>query len=170
MKRLIVAAALLLIVPAMASAQNANPPYRGQGYFFFGLGTWTPSYVHPVIKQVGFGGEGFLYKGLGVGAEASYASWRTHSTAWIGSGDFSYHFRRNAARLQVDPFVLGGVSIVGPTEVGGGRGSPAGNFGGGANLWLAQHAALRFDFRDVVGASFWGYSHVIAFRIGMTFR
>jgi len=170
MKRLIVAVALLLTMPAMAPAQNPNPRYLGQGYFFFGWGTGTPSYVHPVIKQVGFGGEGFLYKGLGVGAEASYASWGTQSTAWIGCGDLSYHFRRHAAPFQVDPFVLGGVSIVGPTEVGGGRGSPALNFGGGANLWLAKHAALRFEFRDVAGASFWNFDHVFSFRIGMTFR
>jgi hypothetical protein len=159
------------MVPALASAQNTEHPYRGQGYLFLGLGTGTGGGYLPVVKQVGFGGEGFLYKGLGVGAEAAYASWgEYYNKAWIGSGDISYHFRRHAARLQVDPFVLGGVSIVGPTQVGGGRGSPAGNFGGGANLWLAQHAALRFEVRDVVGASFWAFDHVITFRIGMTFR
>ena len=173
MKRLIATVALLLLVPALAPAQNAYHPYRGQGYLFFGLGPGTGSgwSTNTLIKQVGFGGEGFLYKGLGVGAEAAYASWgQYYNKAWIGCGDLSYHFRRHAARLQVDPFVLGGVSIVGPTQVGGGRGSPAGNFGGGANLWLAQHAALRFEVRDVVGANFWEFDHVIAFRIGMTFR
>jgi len=76
-KRFIAAAALLLMAPAMAPAQNANPPYRGQSYLFFGLGPGTGSYwsANTLIKQVGFGGEGFLYKGLGAGAEAAYASW-----------------------------------------------------------------------------------------------
>ena len=173
MKRLIVTAALLFMVPALASAQNADQPYRGQGYFFFGWGTGTASScAYPTFLHGGGGGEGFLYKGLGFGAEAGYASWgRYYNTAWIASGDFSYHFRRHARPRGVDPFVLGGVSFVGPTQVGGGRGSPAGNFGGGANLWLAKHAALRFEFRDIVGATqFWPYSHYISFRVGMTFR
>ena len=173
MKELLATTAMLLMVPALASAQSAEPKYRGQGYVFFGLGPGTGSgwSTDNFIKQAGFGGEGFLYKGLGAGAEAAYASWgEYYDTAWIGSGDLSYHFGRHAARFRVDPFVLGGVSIVGPTEAGGGRGSPAGNFGGGANLWLADHAALRFEFRDVVGASFWSFDHVISFRVGVTFR
>jgi len=172
MKELIATAALLFMVPALALAQNVDHSYRGQGYFFFGMGTGMPSYYHPLILHVGGGGEGFLYKGLGFGAEAGYASWGGYyNKAWIASGDFSYHFRRHARRGGVDPFVLGGISFVGPTMVGGGRGSPAGNFGGGANLWLAEHAALRFEFRDIVGATqFWPYSHYISFRVGMTFR
>ena len=173
MKTLIAKTALLLMVPALASAQNADHPYRGQGYFFFGWGTGTPSFFqHPLIVHGGGGGEGFLYKGLGFGAEAGYASWGGYyAKAWTASGDFSYHFRRHARPGGVDPFVLGGISFVGPTMVGGGRGSPAGNFGGGANLWLAKHAALRFEFRDIVGATqFWSYSHYISFRVGMTFR
>ena len=173
MKRLIMTAALLLLVPPLASAQSPDNQYRGQGYVFFGWGTGTPSYfVHPFIEHVGGGGEGFLYKGLGFGAEAGYATWGgCCNSAWIASGDFSYHFGRHARRGRVDPFVLAGVSFVGPTQVGGGRGSPAGNYGGGANLWIAKHAALRLEFRDVVDATqFWSYTHYISWRAGMTFR
>ena len=173
MKTRIPKAALLLMVPALASAQNTSHPYRGQGYLVFGFGFGTgisPTY-RPVIEQVGFGGEGFLYKGLGAGAEAGFVSWgANYDTAVIASGDVSYHFGRHARAGRLDPFVLGGPSFVGPTEAGGGRGSSAGNFGGGANLWLADHAALRFEFRDVVGASFWNFDHVVAFRVGVTFR
>jgi hypothetical protein len=64
--------------------------------------------------------------------------------------------------------VLGGPSFVGPAHAG--RGSPAGNFGGGANLWLAKHAALRLEFRDVVGAHYWVYTHYLSFRAGVTIR
>jgi hypothetical protein len=161
------------MVPALASAQNAEQKYRGQGYFFFGWGTGTSSYFHPLILHVGGGGEVFLYKGLGFGAEAGYASLGTRDVkACIASGDFSYHFRRHARRGGVDPFLLGGASFVGPTEGEAGRGSAAGNFGGGANVWIAKHAALRFEFRDIVGAThrFWAYSHYISWRVGMTFR
>ena len=182
-RRRIGTVALLLIMPTFALAQDAEPHYRGQGYGFIGLGTGTgyacyvpvtnarPSCL-PFFQQVGFGGEGFLYKGLGVGAEAAYVSWGSadYWKAWIGSADFSYHFGRHAKPRGFDPFVLGGFSVVGPTHAGNGRGAPAGNFGGGANFWLTRHAALRFEFRDVVGANFWAYDHYLSFRIGMTFR
>jgi hypothetical protein len=183
MKGLITIATFLFLVPALTLAQDTDHPYRGQGYGFFGLGTGTGKTslapgtgtcsCRPVFEGVGFGGEGFLYKGLGVGAEAAYVSWGTGDfhKAWVGSADFSYHFGRHAKPRGGDPFVLGGLSVVGPAHVGNGRGTPAGNFGGGANLWITHHAALRFEFRDVVGAnSLWLYHHYVSFRLGMTFR
>jgi hypothetical protein len=176
MKRLIVTTALLLMVPALGAAQEAEHSYRGQGYLFFGLGTAPGSSglfdgaANPFFEHVGGGGEGFLYKGLGFGGEAEYAHYGPDGQAWIGSADFSYHFGRHAVRGKLDPFVIGGFSVVGPTQKGGGRGSPAGNFGGGANWWLAEHAALRFEFRDVAAANFWPYDHVLSFRVGVTFR
>jgi hypothetical protein len=152
------------------SAQGGVRPYRGQGYLTFGLGPGSYR-TSPLFKEVSFGGEGFLYKGLGVGGEVAYASYGGYDrTAWIGSVDISYHFGRHAAPGKVDPFLLGGLSVVGPTQRGGGRGSPAGNFGGGLNVWVAQHAALRFEVRDVVGAEFWTYTHNVTFRFGVTFR
>ena len=174
MKMLIARAVLLLTMPALLWAQDADHPYRGQGYLFFGAGPGTGGPTKPVFKQVGGGGEGFLYKGLGVGAEVEYANPSEGSNeftnALVGSAYFSYHFGRHAKRGKVDPFALGGFSVVGPAQAGGGRGSLAGNFGGGANWWLATHAALRFEFRDVVGAKFWPYDHVLSFRLGVTFR
>jgi hypothetical protein len=184
MKELIAAAALLFMVPALASAQNTHHRDPGQGYLFLGESagiipggnTLMPGgveYVFPVdmrVQQLGLGGEAFLHEGLGAGAEVSHASWAGNNAAWIVSGDLSYHFRRHARRGGVDPFVLGGVSIVSATEAGTGRASPAGNFGVGANVWLAKHAALRFECRDVVGANSWSFSHVVSFRIGVTFR
>jgi len=171
MGKLIAIAALLLVAPALVLAQDTDHRYRGQGYLFFAWGTGTPSYVHPLILHVGGGGEGFLYKGLGFGAEAGYANWGARfAKAAIASGDFSYHFRRHARRGGVDPFALIGASFVGPTQAGGGRGSPAGNIGGGANLWLKEHAALRIEFRDVIGAQYWAFSNYVSWRVGVTFR
>ncbi len=170
MRKLITTVALLLAVPALASAQNANHQYRGQGYFFFGLGTATGGYINPFIEHVGGGGELFVYKGLGMGAEAGYAHWgRGCDQAWIASGDVSYHFRRSTRRGGVDPFVLIGVTGYFPTSQG--RGEPAGNFGGGVNLWLAEHAALRLEVRDhVPNYDMTNGNHYISFRIGVTFR
>jgi len=177
MKKLLGTASLLLMVPAWASAQNPDDHYRGQGYVYFGLGTGTYQCFrgpfpcpHPLFKAVGGGGEGFLYKGLGFGAELGYANWGGYDNqAWITSGDFSYHLRRRAAR-GIDPFVLAGASLIVPTLKEGGRGDVAPNFGGGANLWLAKHAALRVEFRDIAAANFWPYDQYLSFRVGLTLR
>jgi hypothetical protein len=174
MKKPIATAALLLMVPALASAQSKDHPSRGQGYFFFGLGN-TDCCASRVVKHVGFGGEGFLGEGLGVGAEVGYAHWGGSGLdAWIASGDFSYHFRPSAPRGGVDPFVLAGGTMFAPTAKGNGRGLPGGNFGGGVNIWLTERAALRLEVRDHVNAGRWGppapADHYISFRVGVTFR
>ena len=174
MKKLIAISALVFMIPMLASAQTEDHPYRGQGYGFFGLGTGLNDY-HPVAEQAGFGGEGFLFKGFAFGAEAAYSHYNTSGgfgiSAWIGSLDPSYHFGRHAARRGVDPFILGGFSLYGPTSKGGGRGQPGGNFGGGVNLWLAEHAALRLEIREhVAGFSYLPSGTAIAFRVAVTFR
>jgi len=185
MKSLVATATLLLMAPVLLPAQTVGPRYAGQGFFDFGLGTGEGStgpffipgphtYPQPRMWQVGGGGERFLYKGLGVGAEAGIVKWT--GDPWPGgavtaSGDLSYHFGRHARRGKLDPFVLGGLSFVGPTKKQGGRGTPAGNYGGGVNLWTEKHVALRCEFRDIAGATqYWPFPHYISFRFGVTFR
>jgi len=175
MRKFVVTTAFFLLIPAMSSAQSAEPGYAGQGYFFIGLGKGTPFGYSPLIVHVGGGGEGFLYKGVGLGAEVGYLSWagRLSGSAWSATGDLSYHFGRNRRRGKLDPFVLGGIAAVGSagSEAWGSGVSPAGNFGGGANLWISERSALRVEFRDIVGATeLWDYRHYLSWRIGMTFR
>lgn len=169
MKGLLAAGLSLLLLPALAGAQDKTNHYREQGYLFLGFGTGTGSRGLPnFFHQVGVGGEGFLYKGFGFGGEVGYASW-SYGDAWVGSVDFSYHLRRRARQGMVDPFGEGGFSVLAPSSGYGRRGQPAGNFGGGANIWLGKRDALRLEFRDVVGLRP-GYYHVVSFRIGLTFR
>ena len=170
MNKVIVLAALFLLIPAFAPAQDPAPKYRGQGYVIFGQGTGFGVPVHTYFDQVAFGGEGFLHKGWAFGGEAA----RANHEKWIGSVDASYHFRRHAARGGIDPFGLAGFSLYAPAHEGGGRGEPGANYGGGVNLWLAKHAALRLEVRDYL------YSYhtlpgnnafsALSFRAGMTFR
>jgi hypothetical protein len=176
MKRLIAAATLLAIMPALALAQNADHQYRGQGYAFFGLGTPTSTghrFYHPAVEHIGFGGEGFLVKGFGIGVEVGWAYWGggVEGQAWTASGDVSYHFRRSAPRGRVDPFVLVGITGYFPTSHGA-RGAPAGNFGGGVNIWLRERAALRLEVRDHVSDNgrFGPGNHYLSLRVGVTFR
>jgi hypothetical protein len=177
MKKLTAIAVLVLMVPMLASAQDTDHQYHGQGYGFYGIGT---SLTYPyyrstgsAIQQVGFGGEGFLFKGLGLGGEISYVDWGGFGNqAWLPAVDWSYHLRGNRARARVDPFALGGVSVYVPT-MHGNRGDAAGNFGGGVNYWLRPHLALRFEVRDTVNGSCCSFgpgNHYLSFRFGITFR
>lgn len=180
MKKLIVAAVLLLVLPTLALAQQPAPQDAWQGYAFLGAGTGARycAYGCGTIWHGGFGGEAFLHKGLGVGAEAGFAHWGpnnfgfNYNDAFIVSGDFSYHFRRRALRGQLDPFVLIGPSAYFPTNHG--RGLLAGNFGGGVNFWLSRRAALRLEIRDYVNPNSdlngWPGPHSVSFRFGITFR
>jgi len=173
MRKLVVSTAFFLLIPTLASAQSAEPRYAGQGYLVFGLGTGAAAYVQPFMWQAGGGGEVFLSGGMAMGGEAGYVHWSGSSwpnSAVTASGDLSYHFGRHAGHDKLDPFLLGGLSFVGPTVKGGGRGSPALNFGGGATFWLGKHAGLRLEFRDIAGAGFWYFGEYLSWRAGVTFR
>lgn len=182
MKRLIAIVASMLLAPALVVAQEAARPYRVQGYGFGAFGTASgtaPGYAHPLIDQLGFGGEGFLYKGLGVGGEAVWSHYRIYGSdqkTWIGSVDGSYHFGRHAPRGGVDPFLIGGPFVYSATSANGQDVEMGWNFGGGVNVWVAHHAALRFEVREHlnIGGNLpdnTGFDFpAVAFRIGVTFR
>lgn len=168
------AAVLILLLPLFASAQDADHQYHGQGYGYFGIGASAGNQVSSsAVQLVGFGGEGFLYKGLGLGGEVGYASWGgPYHRAWVPSVDFSYHFRGNVAHAKVDPFVYGGVSVYAPT-MHDARGSAAGNAGVGVNQWFHPHAALRLEVGDTIESSTPNLGpggHSLSFRVGVTFR
>lgn len=186
MREFIVAVVLAAVTPSFGLAQTADHPYRGQGYVVFGMGTASAGGEHPdlFVVSAGGGGEFFVYKGLGMGAEASYAHLGRGPDlqAWIASGDLSYHFGRNARRGKTDPFVVLGVSGFFPTRGlpagnsvffpdSDGRLEPAGNFGGGVNLWLAKRVGLRFEARDYIQEyASSGPGHDVSFRVGISLR
>jgi len=196
MKRLIATAALLLLAPSLVSAQNPDHPYRAQGYFFVGpivsntRYVVNPDYYGTVFTSgeplppdlffhergganIGFGGEVFVYKGLGVGAEAGYAgpdwSFDGNGAVGVGSIDASYHFFRKKNHRKVEPFATGGYSLYFGDRTAFQHGY---NLGGGVNLWVAKHAALRLEVRDQGHINYFhsAFTHFVAFRVGMTFR
>src|ERR1700757_2314987 len=64
-------ASVFFIFASSALAQEPNRS-RGQGYFFFALGmgdNGPEGHQYQPDIHLGAGGEGFIYKGLGVGAE-----------------------------------------------------------------------------------------------------
>jgi hypothetical protein len=198
MKKLIVRAALLLLVPMLASAQDVDHQYHGQGYWFFaGAGSGTGSFQSGLSTtslpsgsvsnspQFGGGGEYLVAKGLGFGGEllSSTQSFEGASlSTWVGSINVSYHFGSSTKMRKVEPFVTGGYTFFYVSNIGFGPDS-GGNFGAGLNIWLMRHAALRLEIRDDVGGQdlsaefepegtyyLRSSQHLVGFRIGMTFR
>jgi outer membrane protein with beta-barrel domain len=171
MKNSIAAAVLLFSAPLLVLAQQTSPKYSAQGYLVLGVGDGDHARS---TFHAGGGGEVFLYKGLGFGAEADYAhgsalGWA--NSMWIGSGNLTYHFGRKAKRGKADPFVALGPSGFFPASEG--RGTVAVNLGAGVNIWLRQHTGLRLEVRNFVnaGSAANGWPrHVIAVRFGVTFR
>ncbi|MGD0223349.1 MAG: hypothetical protein ABSF71_13515 [Terriglobia bacterium] len=195
MKKLIATVAILLMVPTLAPAQNADHPYRAEGYFFIGpivsntRDVFNPAYAGVVFTDgepapanlffhavggasTGFGGEAFVSGGLALGGEVGYAgpdwSFSGGSAVGIMSPDVSYHFFPKKCR-RVEPFATGGYSLY----FGDRRATQSGfNFGGGVNLWVAKHAAVRLEVRNQGSIDYFHsqFTHYVAFRIGMTFR
>ena len=179
MKKLSVAVALLLLVPMLASAQNADHQYRGQGYLFFaGAGSSTAS------LQFGGGGEWLADDGLGLGGELlrSTQSWEGATLdTWIGSANLSYHFGSSRKNRKLEPFVTGGYTFFYVSDITLPHAN-GGNFGVGLNIWLKGHTALRLEIRDDVGGRslsaefepegtyYLRSQHLVGFRIGVTFR
>jgi hypothetical protein len=184
MKAFIAIAAVLLLAPAWASAQNLDPQSsyhqpHGLGYIFVGYGS------RQMGQTEGFGGEAYLAKGLGVTAEVGTTGRGTKSNGnpnWIGVGslDFAYHLFLKRTHNQVAPFVTGGYSnfFGQDTDTPGGNLTNGYNLGGGIDLLAAKHVGMRFDFRyfghggRILWASFPTLPQFsfAAFRVGLTFR
>jgi hypothetical protein len=155
---------LLTICSGWASAQ-LEKKYSGQGYVFFAPGVVAPG--GSGTFQVGGGGEGFVHKGLGVGAEIGYLFPRTSAGDGLGlfSVNGSYNFQNPQSGRKLIPFVTGGYSLAF-------RGGSANllNFGGGVNYWFREKMGLRLEFRDHLGSPCGCRVQFLQFRIGLAFR
>jgi len=177
------AAALGLMVPVLVSAQSTDHQSRGVGYVFVGAGT------HNMGLTTGFGGEGYVYKGLGVGAEVGAAGVGASANdnsnlIGVGSADLSYHFFPKKSKTA--PFVAGGYTVFFGQDVFlqyPGLRSPGNythgfNVGGGVDLLATKHVGVRLDVRynahgdHILWASFPDTAQFsfVAFRVGLTFR
>ncbi|MGA9056508.1 MAG: hypothetical protein WB763_08375 [Terriglobia bacterium] len=201
MKILIATVALLLTVPPFIWAGNADGnSVQGQFYFFtapivsntrynvnpayYGV-VFTPGEPLPANYQLtavggnntGFGGEVLINKGidkgLGLGVELGYGgpdwSFDWGDTVGVLSIDASYHFFGKKNRRRVEPFATGGYSLYFGDRTATQTGF---NLGGGVNIWVFKHAALRLEVRNQDGINYFHsqFTHYVAFRFGMTFR
>ena len=172
MKKLIVAAALLLVVPAVVSAQDAVHGYPVEVYAF-------GAYEATLSVAGGGGGEWLFSNGLGLGGEFVQAV--LPFDEFKVSANVYYHFGPSTNNRKFEPFVTGGYTYFYVPDVGLPHAN-GGNFGVGANIWLKKHAALRLEIRDTIGGrnisidyepegnSYTAPQNVVSFRIGVTFR
>ena len=162
MCRVMLGLLLLGAAPALGSAQSYGE-HHGQGYAYFAPGASSPGGSGTI--QMGGGGEGLVYKGVGLGGELGYlVPWQsfTHGLGVV-SFDGSYHFNRSQ---KLVPFVSCGYTLFFRSGAVNGI-----NFGGGVNYWFRERVGLRLEFRDQVGIELEGpSSHFYGLRVGLSFR
>ena len=151
---------LLALAPMAALAADSEEPYRGNGSLFYGPGRAPGG---GSLQQIGIGGEGFVYKGLAVGADIGYEFPSEGFSYGIGllsvNGSYHLNHRRHA---KLSPFVTGGYTLA----FRGGHANLA-NFGGGVTWWMAEHVGLKMEMRDYVWP---GGQHSPQAMVGVSFR
>jgi hypothetical protein len=152
---------LVVLAPIAAAAQSGD--HRGQGYAFVAP---TTSSGGGFGLHFGAGGEGLVYKGLGVGAEVGYLASPRDLGQGVGilSPNVSYNFTKASRSGKFAPFVTGGYSLLFGSDA-----LHAVNVGGGVNWWFKDRLGLRLEFRDHVTVQF-GSAHILGVRIGLAFR
>ena len=163
MRNLIVSLLWIFCAAGTTFGQTATER-RGQGYVFIAPSGFTSGATAGL--HFGGGGEGLVYKGLGVGGELGYAApfERFNSGLGVASINGSYHFKNATASGKLVPFVTGGYSLLFRSAT-----ANAFNFGGGVNYWFKERVGLRVEFRGHVPQSS-EISRIYGFRVGLSFR
>jgi hypothetical protein len=165
MLRIIRTIICLAVISTFAAAQTPNG-HRAQGYVFGGVGGIAPNGEGSTL-QLGVGGEGLIYKGLGAGGEIGYLASANNFVNGFGifSANGSYHFVNASEGGRFVPFATGGYSFLFRS---GGHANGF-NFGGGINYWIRERMGLRVEFRDQVIPD--GQArHFLGVRVGLSFR
>src|SRR5262249_55700117 len=120
----------LVLLPFAAAGQSGD--HHGQGYAFVAPSVFSEG---GGALHFGVGGEGLVYKGLGVGGDVGYGRFigRDNNGFGVVSVNGSYHFTNATRSGQLAPFVTGGYSLL-----FSGDAVNAINLGGGVNLWFKE--------------------------------
>jgi hypothetical protein len=145
-------------------AQERHKPRAG-GHFFF-----APGQRHDTgssTLQIGGGGEGYVYKGLGFGGDVGALNVQstTGVRQWTSMVSLNalYHFN-SADKSRFSPFIIGGVTVIPAFDVPGGV-----NIGGGLQYWFRDRIGLRIEFRDHILTGMRNHHYPQA-RIAIAFR
>jgi hypothetical protein len=159
---ILITAATVVLTAQLALGQTEKPP--AHGYVFFSLA--QPFDRPGTGMAAGGGGEGFLYKGLSLGADVAYIFPKDEPATGIGmfSVNPGYHFYQLTASRKVVPFVTGGYSLGFRNGVGNFF-----NYGGGVTYWFSERLGLRLELRD---HRYFTYPQdsLLMFRMGLSIR
>jgi hypothetical protein len=170
--RTIQTSTLLFALMFLASPVFSQEAERhGQRYVFVGGGAWKAELGPDPLISTGFGGEKWVYPGLGLTGEIQ-AFVQPSGGHYYGGGTVSangtYHFTDKArAPGRLIPFGTGGFSAV---LLCSGQCWPTIGFnvGGGINYWRTAGRGLRLEFRDTVTKDY-GATHLWEIRTGFSF-
>lgn len=167
MKNLVLATIITFAVTTLAIAQETSKPAM-QVHGFLGGGGLFVEGERAGLVQAGGSVEGKVYKGLGVGVEASYLAFKDAWGEGFGliSPNATYHFP-TSTNGKITPFITGGYSLAYKEGT-----ANLANFGGGVDYWPSKHVGIRFDLRDHVSPGAFGDSaaHFLVARIGILGR
>jgi hypothetical protein len=164
MKGFISGICCVLVVAGFAFAAD-NQDRKGQGYVFFATGGATGGGRTDAVMHFGLGGEGVLYKGLGLGGEIGYLYPTVSASSGIAivSINALYQFGLPTSTRKTVPFITGGWSIaVRDSAINGA------NIGGGVTYWFRRRLGLRMEFRDHFAARDIT-AHIWEGRVGLSF-
>jgi hypothetical protein len=159
-RTLVLAAALAAGLTAQQSSPEKPFRYNGNAHLYFATGACQHGYAH---VGAGGGGEGFLWRGLALGADLGYHRFVDDVGFGLMSLTVGYHFVDRKKPKKFDPFV--NFTPLG-AYIANGIG-PAGSLGGGLNWWFKPRMALRTEVRF---QALNGEEALTMFRIGLSFR
>jgi hypothetical protein len=118
---------------------------RGSAYVYYaGAAPLEPgASAYPV--GIGAGGQVFLIRGLGAGADFGYYNNPSYhdDNFKILSANVGYHFKNRVEFHSVDPFVVGGWGLLSDDR----SNNSIGFGGGGLDFWFNKHFGLRLEMR-----------------------
>ncbi len=167
MKPIHAVALLVILTGTQGFAEGKEREYRGTGYLFWAPGAAVACCGSVGISGLGIGGQGLLYKGLGIGVEGGYLYLMQSFRSGVGIASVNGLFQlgRSRASRKVVPFVTAGYSLA----FDSGGVVHALNFGGGMNYWFREKQALLLEARDYFSPAF-PQVHLLTGRIGISFR
>ena len=114
----------------------------------------------------GGGGEVRLSRVLAIGADAvGFSNPGPGKSSVLLSPNAYAHLLSSTNRLQLDPFLTGGYSVLFRP------GSKSGwNFGGGVNYWFSRRAGVRLEVRDSLFSDPGRTRHLWTGRFGIVIR
>ncbi len=146
-----------------AASGSAQVTYKGHGYASWGFENPDGGSFGDVMSA-GFGGDYFIWKGIGIGADGTYAFPRREVSDGIGLASVhgSYHWVNQYNPRRFVPFANAGYTLAFREET-----ANFAHIGAGAIYWFKPGLGFRFEWRNTFSND---QRFLAGIRLGLTFR